>query len=128
MHLPTPTCLSLSCLMSSCKRSIAPIPFGFAHLSSLRAAHRFLYVAINLGSSGSGLAKALGRGLILLGAALVQLVRMIPLPKRAGGGRARSNSLNSLAGSTSGMGTYFKRQVLVDSKFLLGELVEPSRR
>ncbi|ORY85410.1 sterol-sensing domain of SREBP cleavage-activation-domain-containing protein [Leucosporidium creatinivorum] len=79
----------------------------------------FLYVAINLGSSGSGLAKALGRGLFLLGASLVQLVRMIPLPRRAGG-RARSNSLNSLAGSTSGMGAYFKRQVLVDSKFLLG--------
>lgn len=82
---------------------------------------RFLYVAINLGSSGSGLARALGRGLFLIGAFIVQLIRSIPLPKSAGGGRPRSGSLSSLAGSTSGMGAYFKRQVFVDSKFLLGE-------
>lgn len=76
-------------------------------------------MAINLGSSGAGLAKSIGRGTLVLGAGLIHLIRMIPLPRKISGGVGRGRS-DSLAGSTSGMGAYFKRQVLVDSKFLLG--------
>ncbi|KAI5478579.1 vacuolar membrane protein [Pseudohyphozyma bogoriensis] len=81
----------------------------------------FLYIAINLGGSGAGLLKSAGRGLLLLGSGIVHLIRLVPFPSRLSLGRQRSASVTlSLAGSTSGMGAYFRRQVLVDSKFLLG--------
>lgn len=59
---------------------------------------------------------------MLIAHAIVSLFQLIPVPKMVGGrGRARSGSVTlSLAGSTSGMGAYFRRQLLVDSKFLLG--------
>ncbi|KAL8293540.1 hypothetical protein RQP46_000241 [Phenoliferia psychrophenolica] len=82
----------------------------------------FLYVSINLGSSGAGLLKSAIRGISLIAHAIVSLFQLIPVPKLVGGrGRARSGSVTlSLTGSTTGMGAYFRRQLLVDSKFLLG--------
>ncbi|KAK4692400.1 hypothetical protein P7C70_g9137, partial [Phenoliferia sp. Uapishka_3] len=78
----------------------------------------FLYVSINLGSSGAGLVKSVGRGLMILFHGIVSLFQMIPIGRS---GRARSGSITlSLSGSTAGMGAYFRRQLLVDSKFLLG--------
>lgn len=84
----------------------------------------FFYVSINLGSSGAGLVKSVGRGLLLLVHGVVNLAGLVPVPKSIGSqglGRARAGFVSlSLAGSTSGMGAYFRRQLLVDSKFLLG--------
>lgn len=80
----------------------------------------FFYVSVNLGSSGAGLLKSLGRGGTLIVQTIVGGVMMI-LPKKIGGGRQRSESVTfSLAGSSPGLGPYFRRQVLVDSKFVLG--------
>lgn len=82
----------------------------------------FFYVSVNLGSSGAGILKSIGRLLVLLGHGILYLVHLIPFPGVARGGRARSGSIGSLAGSTSNLGAYFRRQLLVDSKFLLGAL------
>ncbi|GAA5955063.1 hypothetical protein JCM21900_002773 [Sporobolomyces salmonicolor] len=96
----------------------------------------FLYVAVNLGGSGSGLLRTLGRAMGLLAAGLMGAGRWIEGRLRRGGvklgeeegrmgpggGRARTASLSQrlAAGSGSGLGAYFRRQVLVDSKVLLG--------
>lgn len=81
----------------------------------------FLYVSINLGSSGAGLLRSLGRTLVILGGAIVTLLGRIPVPGRGNlGGRGRSGSITSLTGSSNEIGAYFRRQLLVDSKFLLG--------
>ncbi|SCV68874.1 BQ2448_995 [Microbotryum intermedium] len=76
----------------------------------------FLYVAINLGSSGAGILKVVGRSLFFLVASFVQLVR-----RAVSSDRRRTEALElSVSGSTLGLGDYIRRQVLVDSKFLLG--------
>lgn len=83
----------------------------------------FLYISINLGSSGAGLLKSAGRGTLLIGQALLALVEKISLPSGSArnSGRARAGSITSITGSTAEMGAYFRRQLLVDSKFLLGQ-------
>lgn len=73
----------------------------------------FAYISVNLGGSGAGVAKAVGRGLFLAGRAVFRLFHVTS-------GRARSNSVRSFT-STSGIANYLKRQVFVDSKVLLGE-------
>ncbi|KAM0750355.1 multidrug efflux transporter AcrB transmembrane domain-containing protein [Meredithblackwellia eburnea MCA 4105] len=85
----------------------------------------FFYVSLNLGSSGAGLLKSLGKGILALAHGISNLFSLIPVPELIGGrrtrGRSRSGSITlSLAGSTAGLGTYLKRQLFVESKFLLG--------
>ncbi|SGY29591.1 BQ5605_C002g01068 [Microbotryum silenes-dioicae] len=76
----------------------------------------FLYVAINLGSSGAGILKVVGRTLLFLVASFVQVFR-----RAVSSDRRRTEALElSVSGSTLGLGDYIRRQVLVDSKFLLG--------
>lgn len=78
----------------------------------------FAYISMNLGSSGAGLMKSAGRGIIIMAKGFSQLIQMLPIVP----GRSRAGSL-SLAGSTSAMGAHFQRQLLVESKFLLGQFV-----
>ena len=82
----------------------------------------FAYVSINLGSSGAGLLKSAGRGFLSIIRAISSVVQMMPVPAAVGGAgraRGRSGSLTlSLGGSTPGS---FRRQLLVESKFLLGQ-------
>ena len=82
----------------------------------------FAYVSINLGSSGAGLTKSAGRGFMAMIRSISQIIQMVPVPVAVGGagmGRGRSGSLTlSLGGSTPGS---FRRQLLVESKFLLGQ-------
>ncbi|KAM0793065.1 hypothetical protein ACM66B_000551 [Microbotryomycetes sp. NB124-2] len=88
----------------------------------------FLYVAVNLGSSGSGIIKVFGRTLSLAGVGLKNVCRKVPGPWSGGGGgrirlpedgRSRSRS-ESNPWSLSSSSSNLKRQLLVDSKFLLG--------
>ncbi|KAK4054758.1 niemann-Pick type C- protein 1 [Microbotryomycetes sp. JL201] len=87
----------------------------------------FLYVAINLGSSGAGIVKVVGKTASSISFGIVNLIKRIPGPWKRNRirlnehTRSRSDSNPwSLAGSSSGMRAYLKRQILVDSKFLLG--------
>ncbi|GAA5842354.1 hypothetical protein JCM9279_005356 [Rhodotorula babjevae] len=95
----------------------------------------FVYVAVSLGGSGTGLVRAMVRAAALALAALVGGGRW--LVRRAGGGQgqiklgdervqvggARSRSASAepeLINGTRALGAYVRKQVLVDSRFLLG--------
>ncbi|GAA6000492.1 sphingolipid transporter [Rhodotorula paludigena] len=104
----------------------------------------FLYVAVSLGGSASGLLRTAARaGMLLLAAALsaarwtARKVRQwtggagggaiklddedhLPGLGAAGAGRSAGFEQTLTGGSASGLGAYFRRQVLVDSKFMLG--------
>lgn len=98
----------------------------------------FAYVSVSLGGSASGCIRTIGRLCLLTAAGIISgatwIFRSVQRSFRGGqirleedapdgsGVRGRSNSLSHslAAGSLSGLGAYFKRQVLVDSKFLLG--------
>lgn len=96
----------------------------------------FLYVAVSLGGSASGLLRAMARAAALALAALVggakwttRRVRGEGAIKLAGaeerppfGARSRSASAEpELVNGTRALGAYVRRRVLVDSKFLLGQ-------
>ncbi|GAA5890203.1 hypothetical protein JCM8208_002734 [Rhodotorula glutinis] len=95
----------------------------------------FLYVAVSLGGSGTGLVRAMVRAAALALAALVGGARWLVRRARGGGGqiklgeervqvggaRARSASAEpELVNGTRALGAYVRKQVLVDSRFLLG--------
>ncbi|KPV78649.1 uncharacterized protein RHOBADRAFT_47936 [Rhodotorula graminis WP1] len=95
----------------------------------------FVYVAVSLGGSGTGLVRAMVRAAALALAALVSggrwLVRRARGPGGAiklgeerahvGGARSRSASAEpELVNGTRALGAYVRKQVLVDSRFLLG--------
>ncbi|GAA5926909.1 hypothetical protein JCM3775_007076 [Rhodotorula graminis] len=95
----------------------------------------FVYVAVSLGGSGTGLVRAMVRAAALALAALVSggrwLVRRVRgrggaiklAEERAHVGEARSRSASAepeLVNGTRALGAYVRKQVLVDSRFLLG--------
>lgn len=105
----------------------------------------FAYVAVSLGGSATGLVKVFGRIAVLLGAALLRLAKWTGQRVKALSGRGgiklgdeteedagRPGRFRTASAALSeGFGTasrprkdslvaYFKKQVLVDSKFLLG--------
>lgn len=96
----------------------------------------FVYVAVSLGGSGSGLVRAIVRAAALALAALASGGRWLVRRARGGGGaiklggeervqvggtRSRSASAEpELVNGTRALGAYVRKQVLVDSRFLLG--------